>query len=327
MTNQVFISYSHDDQRTVTNISLSLQDRGYNIWQDSLNLRGGSEWEKEILGAIKTSTYFILFWSENTRASSYILEKELTTAQAAGCKIIPVLIDGSIDTMPDEVKALQVIDLAAGQEKTLNALDDVLELPIDKVAPPQLREVLDEGTMTFKSAERLWNTSISFGNSESSPVGLFIERSIYDINTFLIGERNATLSPPEEIYLFMQFTGELRYNTFAEFLGYVNARSLPLWAVLVRGPIRPSQRGGGLEYYLPNKTDKAWEEAVNLAWKAIYTVSTASSPLHLFIQGPVALGAAFGAREHLKRNIHIYHQNRNATQARDRYFEAYHYKF
>lgn len=328
MSEHIFISYAHDDSRFANWLSLNLLDRGYHIWRDSLNLRGGDQWQKEIDQAIMDGSHFVLVWSPNTEASWHggYVRHEVELAQQHGKKIIPLRVNNAaIDRMPVEIQQLQFIDFTNDRMAALAALANLIPPPPDEAKLPDLEQVFQEKTRTFQNLERLWRSKLTFKNHPRSPIGLLIESSVYDIQAFLVGHQDAKVTPPDEVQVFLNFSGPVNSSAFDEYLDFVHARGFPLWTVLVRGPIMPSSRGG-LEYRLP--WDKAvWQDAVTVAWAAVNKVAPGYNPLRVFMNAPVALAFAFGAKDHLKRPVFIYPQNREATQAKDRYFEAYHYTY
>lgn len=326
----IFVSYAHSDTQKIIPIVGSLLDIGYPVWQDSLNLRGGSEWANEIDTAIENASYFLLIWSSNVLGSSYVLDKEIPHAKQHDTKIIPIIISGDIDDMPDDLRALQVIDLRKSFSDGMREIQNTIPL-LDNITPtPRIAHQLQKTDATFSSAQRQWQTSLDFQVNDTHYVGLLLERSKYDVKSYLLGQIDDTFRKPDAVQLYIQMTGNVAWNTFDEYLRFVHTNDMRVWTILVRGFMRPAQRGDGLEYYLPtqhpNDAD-IWQNIVQVAWDGVQKVSDSNTPLHVFIQGPVALGTAFGAYEHLKRQIYIYHQDRGATSDAKRYFKAFDYRF
>ena len=64
----IFISYAHKDTKRVLPYIDYLMDKGYRVWYDE-GISPGSEWPEEIEKALKNSSCFLTFTSENSVAS------------------------------------------------------------------------------------------------------------------------------------------------------------------------------------------------------------------------------------------------------------------
>lgn len=314
----IFVSYAHDDSAIASKLANDLLDRNYPVWIDNLNLAGGTNWERDIMQAIDDCDYFLILWSKNIDVSSFS-QKERERALSLGKTIIPLLITGDGQHMSPDLQELQYIDLR-DYRNGLAQLTARIPLPSGIQSPPDIKSLINQGDMKFNSATRLYRTWISYGSNENDPVGLLIERSQYGIQSFLVGRRNSVIEKHDSIQVFINFSGNVDKDRFEDYLEYADDSRLKLWTVLVRSAITTTTRG--LQYYLPDER-KVWEEAAQIAWRAIGRVGTEKIPLHLYMNAPVAFGAGFCAMEHFRREVYIYHTNFSPTRPKDRYFLVY----
>lgn len=314
----IFISYAHDDGSVANKLANDLLDKNYSVWIDNLNLSGGANWEADIMRAIDDCSYFIILWSANIEGSLYS-QKEKERAVQANKPIIPVIISGDEGRMWDDIKPFQYIDLRnyrAGFDKLIQRIP----LADGVQSPPDIKGLIKQGNMKFNSALRLYRSRLSYGVNDNDAVGLLIERSEYGIQSFLVGRRAQLIKKPDNIQVFLNFSGNIDKDRFEDYLEYTAEVHPTLWTVLVRGPITSTPRG--LQYILPDDK-KVWEIAAQLAWRAIGQVGAEHIPLHLYMNAPVALGAGFCAMEHFRREVFIYHTNFTPKEAKDRYFLVY----
>ncbi len=75
----VFISYVHDDIKSVMAIVKKLEENNINVWLDKHNIDPGSDWQIAIKNAIEDGMYFIACFSENywnkTKQKTYMNEE------------------------------------------------------------------------------------------------------------------------------------------------------------------------------------------------------------------------------------------------------------
>jgi hypothetical protein len=115
-TVQAFASYSSEDRDTVGEVANLLRTSDIDLFIDHLSLRGGDEWEDEIVKAIARADLFYLFWSRSA-AESYWVDREWRQAmrEAAGREIqrrfIPVLLDDA--PLPSELKGYHFLSVSA----------------------------------------------------------------------------------------------------------------------------------------------------------------------------------------------------------------------
>jgi hypothetical protein len=144
--NKIFISYSHTDGEVATDFQKHLNARlGATIctWIDK-DIRAGDEWEREITGALATSTCAVLLVSVDFLNSEYIRDKELPLiiqGRDSGLRVVPIVIRPCPWNEDPHLKSLQ------------------LGLPPD----PPLLEVKDRSTTQYEAAiERVCEVVASY---------------------------------------------------------------------------------------------------------------------------------------------------------------------
>ena len=88
----IFISYSHDDERIVRELSRRLQDRGFCIWVDYNELRGKGYFADEIRDGIRECSIFLECLSRSYVKKPYC-DKEYLCADEENRNVIPLCLD------------------------------------------------------------------------------------------------------------------------------------------------------------------------------------------------------------------------------------------
>ncbi len=134
----IFISYSRQDARTITQIARVLEACGWPCFIDR-NIEFTRDWKQAIDGALASSAVVLACWSRTSVESDYVLS-EAKVGLSAG-KLVSVLLDDV--ELPDEYGTQQAVDLVRWQGD-----------PED----PQLRRLV----------EFLWNSKL-FHEAKSGP--------------------------------------------------------------------------------------------------------------------------------------------------------------
>lgn len=99
MKQKLFISYSHEDKKTVKQFALQLSLRGFDLWMDEKDISFGGNYTTAILHGIHEADVYLVFLSENSIQSRWV-SAEIDFAlreKIEGRKlvIVPVRLDDS----------------------------------------------------------------------------------------------------------------------------------------------------------------------------------------------------------------------------------------
>lgn len=105
MGSSVFISYSHADQEVAEALERGLSARGFKVWIDAGELRGGDSIIDRVASAIHEVGYVAVLVSQNSVTSRWC-QKELSLAMTgelnqAGVKVVPLRL-GNVE-MPHSI--------------------------------------------------------------------------------------------------------------------------------------------------------------------------------------------------------------------------------
>ena len=106
----IFISYSHKDEKFAEIIESSLLESGAEVFLSGSRLEGGDYWEEEIWDNLKDADFFIFLASKDSISRDYP-KFELGGAYYDEKNILPVLIDIAPHQLPSIIKKIQAIDL------------------------------------------------------------------------------------------------------------------------------------------------------------------------------------------------------------------------
>ena len=108
---QVFLSYSRDDRKYVSELARWLIGHGVKVWFDH-DIDYGAKWEGEIQKQLDVSTIVIVVMSKSAQESKWV-EIEVNRAKQRQILILPLLLqaDGMVDCIAD----LQCENVIGGQ--------------------------------------------------------------------------------------------------------------------------------------------------------------------------------------------------------------------
>jgi hypothetical protein len=113
----VFLSYSRRDAEVAQRLVSDLEARGFDVWRDTDDIRGGEVWRASIADALDRTAAVVLLVSPNSAVSKNV-SREISLADGSHTPVIPVLVaptaelEGSLRyTLADT----QMIDLTPHQ--------------------------------------------------------------------------------------------------------------------------------------------------------------------------------------------------------------------
>ncbi len=105
MSQQVFISYSHNDISVVQHLKRVLQQHQIDVWIDFQNIRAGEDWGESIQRGLDESSQMVLIVSPASMHSRRV-RAEWRYFLFRGKRVIPLLLEG-----PDEILGYELLDL------------------------------------------------------------------------------------------------------------------------------------------------------------------------------------------------------------------------
>src|SRR5690606_30452107 len=105
-----FISYKHEPRSNLFAEELyeQLTKRGIGVWYDA-ELNAGDRWSQIIDAQIDQATFVLVIVTEESAKSHYVTY-EWSRALGKGKKVIPLLLQGTVETMHPPLAVLQYRD-------------------------------------------------------------------------------------------------------------------------------------------------------------------------------------------------------------------------
>jgi hypothetical protein len=87
----VFLSYSRRDAEVAARLVSDLEARGFDVWRDTDDIRGGEVWRASIAEALDRTAAVVLLVSPNSAVSKNV-SREISLADVSHTPVIPVLV-------------------------------------------------------------------------------------------------------------------------------------------------------------------------------------------------------------------------------------------
>src|SRR5206468_4693132 len=88
----LFVSYSRQDQKQVLALTKLLEERGFKVWIDQYRLDGATLWPKEVTEALLRAKVFVLVVSKASVVSANVI-RELSLASEESKTILPLQLE------------------------------------------------------------------------------------------------------------------------------------------------------------------------------------------------------------------------------------------
>jgi hypothetical protein len=105
----VFISYARIDRPFARRLADALEARGWSVWWDYRNLRGGQHFHRIIEEAISTARVVVVVWSKTSIESRWVRDE--ATLALEEDKLVPLRID--MARLPMRFRNIHTIDLVS----------------------------------------------------------------------------------------------------------------------------------------------------------------------------------------------------------------------
>src|SRR4051812_11742263 len=110
----IFISYASVDRPLVRRLADALETRGWSVWWDHHNLRGGQHFDLIIEEAISTAQVVIVVWSSDSTKSNWVRAEAAQALEQE--KLVPLRIDTAV--LPLRFRNVHTIDLSSWAGET-----------------------------------------------------------------------------------------------------------------------------------------------------------------------------------------------------------------
>ena len=146
----IFISYSRRDSEFVDRLIPELEERGFDVWIDRQDIRGGSAWRASISQAMRQCRAVVFVLSPRSAASDNVA-KELSLADDHRRPIVPISLEPCpIPAALDfQLAGLQIVDFTqAGFSDSVSQLVQALHALIPPTWTPALQGTISRADPT-----------------------------------------------------------------------------------------------------------------------------------------------------------------------------------
>jgi len=251
----IFISYSRRDTVCVDKVVHRLEENDFPVWIDRQKIALTSEFPQEITNNILSARLFVLFWSENAKASPYVeAERRIANQQylAGKLKILPIMLEKDEKfELPIEFAHIQAADFRSGCD------DTAIGSFIDQI-PSDLRKFSYDkplGQQPYQSVEGTSFVSVPYLSSTSGRCSAYI-----------VGRKDAKMPrAPRELVICLQFMQPTNKNMLKEV--YETLDDSEAWMLHITGPVVKDSRGD--KYWIDNLDRALWEECYQFTTQMI----------------------------------------------------------
>lgn len=124
MSLNIFVSYSTRDLEKVSALQAELQDTPIKVYVAEHSMAPGVNITETIRKSISASDIFVLVWSQNARASEWVLQ-ELGQAVLLQKPILPIVLDGDMK-LPESISHIKFISFSENPGSALRLARDFL---------------------------------------------------------------------------------------------------------------------------------------------------------------------------------------------------------
>ncbi|MCU0482184.1 MAG: TIR domain-containing protein [Anaerolineae bacterium] len=142
MSSEIFVSYSRDDVQAARLVVAYLKSKGFNTWRDQDQLRGGTNWDRELENAILRADVVVVLISASSLNSEMVRNELAWAIEEAKKPIIPLMLAQGL-RLPITIKRKQWVEMwrdwDAGCAELYEALQD--EVRTVQHQPPDFDEI------------------------------------------------------------------------------------------------------------------------------------------------------------------------------------------
>lgn len=178
---RLFVSHATADREFVERELLGLlRALGFDPWFAESDIETAEQWERSILGALKSSKWLVLVMSPRSATSEWIKDEIAWAIDELAGRIIPIMIeDCNLRDFHMRISRLQFLDFRKDVHK---AREDLVKLLVDSEYKPYVRDLGPPDPLR-DLRERFWKPLV--GDGLQIVLGRFIEFAPFEQSGFL----------------------------------------------------------------------------------------------------------------------------------------------